>query len=509
MSAGGEVVVITGTDLITTSAVTFGGTAATNIATTSTTVTVTTPAHAAGLVNVVLTTMSGGTATKIGAFTFTDAPTVTSLNTTSGPASGSSSVVITGTNLSATTSVTFGGTVAAITGTTATSVTVTTPAHAAGLADVVVTSPGGSVTSSGAYTYIAAPTITGLTPINGPLTAGTIETITGTALLTTSSVTIDGNAATLGAITDTQVVVTLPAGTAGAKTVVLTATGGSVTRNAAFTYIAAPTITSLDLTVGSIAGGTTVHISGTNLATVSSVSIDGISLTRGTGFNYLNPDIVIVTPAHAAGAVSITVTTVGGSVTDTNVFTYAIAPTITVLDPATGPSTGGTSVNIRGTNLSTASAIRVGGIDVLASLSVIDDTWIIITTPATANFDTGTVTVDVTANGITATSSFVYFLPAPTISTVTLSAGGAATGPLAGGSQIRINGSNFFGFNTRGVVVTIGGVAASIDTAISTVTSLEVLVPAGTVVGAADIVVTTTLGTHVQTVSLVGGFIYI
>ena len=451
--------------------------------------------------------MSGGTATKTGAFTFTDAPTVTSLNTTSGPASGSSSVVITGTNLSATTSVTFGGTVAAITGTTATSVTVTTPAHAAGLADVVVTSPGGSVTSTGAYTYIAAPTITGLTPINGPLTAGTIETITGTALSTTTSVTVGGTPATLGAITDTQVVVTLPAGTAGAKSVVVTTIGGS-SGPATYTYVAAPTITALDVTTGSIAGGTTVHISGTNLATVSSVSIDGISLTRGTGFNYLNPDIVIITPAHAAGAVSITVTTVGGSVTATNVFTYAIAPTITSLIPATGPSTGGTTVQIIGTNLISPSAITIGGIDVSATASV-TDTMITITTPATANFDTGTVSVAVTANGITATSSFVYFLPAPTISTVTLSAGGAATGPLAGGSQIRINGSNFFGFNTGGVVVTIGGVAASIDTAISTVTSLEVLVPAGTVVGAADIVVTTTLGTHVQTVSLVGGFIYI
>ena len=265
------------------------------------------------------------------------------------------------------------------------------------------------------------------------------------------------------------------------------------------------------MSAGSIAGGTTVHISGANLSTVSSVTIGGNTLTRGTGFNYLSPDIVISTPAHAAGAVSITVTTVGGSVTATNIFTYAIAPTITALSPATGPSTGGTSVNISGTNLLAPSAITVGGIDVLVGASV-TDTMITITTPANLNFDTGTVTVAVTANGITASSSFVYVLPLLTVSSVTLNpVGGAVSGPLAGGTQITINGSNFIGFATGAVVVTIGGVAATIDLAlgVSSESKLEVTVPAGLAVGPADIIVTTTYGTHVQTVSLVGGFTYI
>src|SRR5438876_2913120 len=98
---------------------------------------------------------------------------MTSIAPSSGPtAGGQSGVVITGTNLSGATSVTFGGSAATITGTSSTTVTVTTPAHAAGAVDVVVTTSGGTATSSGGYTYTAAPTITSIAPASGPIAGG-------------------------------------------------------------------------------------------------------------------------------------------------------------------------------------------------------------------------------------------------------------------------------------------------------------------------------------------------
>lgn len=100
-------------------------------------------------------------------------PTVTSLNPTSGTTAGGNSVAITGTNLTGASAVTFGGdpgiSVVAVTDTL---VTVTAPAHAAGVVDVIVTTPGGASANTAAddYTYItpdAAPEVNFTNPANG------------------------------------------------------------------------------------------------------------------------------------------------------------------------------------------------------------------------------------------------------------------------------------------------------------------------------------------------------
>lgn len=69
-AAGGTSVTITGTNFWNITGVTFGGTAATNVRRTSTTtLTCTAPAHAAGAVNVVVTN-SGGSGTKTNGYTY-------------------------------------------------------------------------------------------------------------------------------------------------------------------------------------------------------------------------------------------------------------------------------------------------------------------------------------------------------------------------------------------------------------------------------------------------------
>jgi hypothetical protein len=82
------------------------------------------------------------------------AATVTSLSPVTGLAAGGTAVTIKGTNLSAATGVTFGGVAAtAVTVVDDKTVTCTTPAHAAGAVDVVVTDDSGTVTDAAAYTY--------------------------------------------------------------------------------------------------------------------------------------------------------------------------------------------------------------------------------------------------------------------------------------------------------------------------------------------------------------------
>jgi hypothetical protein len=82
-------------------------------------------------------------------------PTIANIAPNSGPAVGGTTVVITGTDLTGGT-VTFGGAAATCTVDSATQITCATPAHAPGLVDVVVTTPGGTATvgfTYGPYMY--------------------------------------------------------------------------------------------------------------------------------------------------------------------------------------------------------------------------------------------------------------------------------------------------------------------------------------------------------------------
>ena len=82
-------------------------------------------------------------------------PTVTAISPTAGPTAGGTAVTITGTDFTGATSVTIGG--SAVTDLTigATSITGNTPTGAAGAKDVVVTTPSGTGTGTGLFTYVA------------------------------------------------------------------------------------------------------------------------------------------------------------------------------------------------------------------------------------------------------------------------------------------------------------------------------------------------------------------
>jgi len=87
----------------------------------------------------------------------TPAPTATSVLPTSGTTGGGTAVVLTGTNFVTGATVTVGGTAATgVTVTPPTTINFTTPAHAAGAVDVVVTNPDAqSATLAGGFTYLA------------------------------------------------------------------------------------------------------------------------------------------------------------------------------------------------------------------------------------------------------------------------------------------------------------------------------------------------------------------
>lgn len=153
------------------------------------------------------------------------AATVTSISPSGGAPAGGTSVTITGTGFESGATVTIGGAAAtSVSFVNSTTLTAVTPSGAVGSADVAVTNPAATAgTLTGGYTYAAAPTVTGISPASGSESGGTSVTITGTGFVSGATVTIGGAAAT-GVVfgSATALTATTPAGTVGAKNVVVT-----------------------------------------------------------------------------------------------------------------------------------------------------------------------------------------------------------------------------------------------------------------------------------------------
>jgi len=106
-----------------------------------------------------VTTPAGPSTGGTNLFTYVAAllPSVTAISPNHGTTLGGTGVTITGTNFTGATAVTIGGTPAQfVTVVSATSITATTPAHAAGAVNVVVTTPAGTGTGTGLFTFFVA-----------------------------------------------------------------------------------------------------------------------------------------------------------------------------------------------------------------------------------------------------------------------------------------------------------------------------------------------------------------
>ena len=182
---------------------------------------------------------SGSSAFLLLAPSYVPVPRVTGISVTEGPAAGGTSVTITGTGFSGATAVSFGGAAAAAFSVSGdTSITATTPATAPGPVDVTVTSAGGTdVTGSfDLFTFVAAPTITSLSPASGPLNGGNQIVVTGTGLADVTSVDVGGAYAAIQEQGDTSITVTAPPGEAVDNTALhVTSIGGTASAGYAYT----------------------------------------------------------------------------------------------------------------------------------------------------------------------------------------------------------------------------------------------------------------------------------
>jgi hypothetical protein len=352
-ATGGTSVTIAGTGLLGVTSVKFGATAASTFTVNSdSSITATAPVHAAGTVDVTVSTPSGGTsATSTNdQFTYDTTPTITSVAPSAGKAAGGESVTITGTGFLTTvaaTGVKFGGTNAtSFTVNSDTQITATTPAHAAGLVDVTVQNTTGTSanTANDNFTYDTTPTVTSLSPNSGATAGGTSVTITGTGFLTATSVKFGvTNATSFTATSDTSITATAPAGSGAVDVTVTNTTGTSaLSANGIYSYtpLAAPTVTSISPSSGVATGGTSVTITGTNFTAASTVKFGATAATSATVNN--STSITATSPA-GTGTVDVTVTTGGGTSATGAADQFIYIPVVSALGTASTYVAGATS----------------------------------------------------------------------------------------------------------------------------------------------------------------------
>jgi spore coat protein U-like protein len=323
--------------------------------------------------------------------TFTPQPHLFSLSTSQGPASGGTSVTISGDGLSEVTGVDFGSTPAAsftINGDN--SITAVAPPETPGSVDVTVTSAGGTSATStfDQFTFVGAPTVTSISPRSGSWYGGTLVTINGAYLGAVTAVYFGGMPATIFSNDGTTIQAYAPNDTGGESNTVdvtVASVGGTSPTSAAdvFTYVEPPaTVYGVTPGIGPASGGTSVTITGVGFTGALRVRFGSVAARFKVDADSI---ITATAPRGAIGTVDVTVTTIQGTsaTSSADLYTYAGPPTVSGLSPTSGSTLGGTPVTISGAGFSGATAVDFGTTPAL-SFSVESDGSISAVAPAHA-----------------------------------------------------------------------------------------------------------------------------
>jgi uncharacterized repeat protein (TIGR02543 family) len=481
-AAGGTTLTLSGSGYGADTHVTVGGVACALQSVTATQLTCVTPAGSGtAAVNV---NTPGGTATA--SFTYTNVPTIKLVKPSQGPTAGGGTLQLTGTSFTPGTTVTVGGLVCgAVQVTSDTHLTCTLPAHSVGSVTVTVATTGGS--ANGTYIYDDVPTLSAVTPSQGPTRGGTQLTLTGTGFIPGMGVTVGGAACRSLAIQDQTTATCLtPVSSAGAQSVLVTTPGGTSGAQP-FTYDNQPTLTKTSLEAKTAGGSALVITGAAFIPGYTTITVDGqgcpITTSSTTGLQEISDTRVVCrAPAHAVGPVPLVLTTPGGSVAAT--VTYVDAPTATALTPGRGPRAGGTPITITGSGFSAGTSVFILGAGSCQSLQRISEAEMTCITPPSASAGVKSVLVG-NAGGSAPLLHFIYDdLPA-------LQGISPNQGPLSGGNTITLTGSSFVPGSTT---VSIGGAACTQVTVVSS-SELNCKAPARGTAGSVAVTVTTSGGT--------------
>lgn len=299
-ASGGTTVTLNGSNFVSGATVTVDSSKLTPTFVDAKTLRIVTPAHAAGGVDIVVTNPDGQATRLRSAFTYASsqvpAPTVNSINPSSGPTSGGTMITLTGNSFSSGATVMIGQRQATMVSVTSTQITAITQPGDAGTVNVVVTnSDGQASTLSGGFTYIGGSTsaMVQLLNPNGSevLSSGGLPFMINWMVMSPSSATqrlelsTDSGQTFNTIITDnlsaekTSFLYAVPSGinTNKARIRISVIDNGAImsdTSDADFKIAPAPSITAVTPTV---AASIKLKITGTNFQTGAIVEVNGQS----------------------------------------------------------------------------------------------------------------------------------------------------------------------------------------------------------------------------------------
>jgi len=332
---------------------------------------VTTPPHATGKVNVTVTDDEGQTVVVADGFEFVPPPPLEKIEPNKGPSSGGTFVTITGsafikgdtaakssrvmtceewaTNLNCVDALATKTTVK-----DSKTITFTTPAQIAGLADVVVINPDGqAAVLAQSFQYTPPPKVLGVNPTSGSTLGGEVVEITGTGFQPGLQVTFSGVKATSVVVQDSKTITCkTPAGAPGPAAVnVSNPDLSNHTLGGGFLYIKPPKIVNVFPTLGPETGGTVVTIQGDGFVAGSVVSFGNTEVAAGKT-QIESENVIKAETPPGAGPVAVKVVNPDGQFAALGggfIYIPVIpAPQVTSATPSFGPTGGGYLVQVVG-----------------------------------------------------------------------------------------------------------------------------------------------------------------
>lgn len=411
---------------------------------------------------------------------------------------GGQPLTVTGTYLLGANVATIGGVGANISGSSSTQATVTCPPMPAAGVYPLLINVAGQWTASGypiPYQSAGGPSVTKISPDTGTTSGGTDVTITGTGFVAPVTVTFGGAHAVCDApSSSTSLTCASPASAIEGPVDVLVATNNGVSWYSAadkFSYSEGPSITSITPNHAPASGAptTSVVITGANLGDATSVSF-GTSTLTANDFTATATEIhILLTLAHPADIVDVSVVTPEGTATAPDIFRFVgtAAPKLTSISPTSGVS--GDTITFTGSGFAAMTSVTF---DDIPSPSVIlkSDTSLTATVPQ--GVPAGVVDVAVVTSNGTATLANAFTMNvanAPTITTISPKTGGP-------GTSVAILGTGFTNV-TAANGVTFGGVNALYT--VNSDTSITATAPYGMPAGDIDVVVTNPSGSSAKT----------
>jgi hypothetical protein len=308
---GGTSVDIQVDGLVSEPTVTFDGQPATvtDVDPQTDTISVTTPPHTTGLVDVGVQTSNGATL-RLDGYMYVDGATtsVGAIHPSSGPVAGGTEVTITGNGLDQSNlSVRFGGVSGQILDAGDSYIEVETPAvNSPGSVDVQVSASGSPIGDlPNGFTYQKALSVDSVSPGSGPVAGGQQVTITGDGFQGASNVEFGGLPSAFQVVSDTEISVTTPAHTAGPTDVVVRRGQVTARLDDGYQYEAPLEVWGFEPVRGAVAGGTFVRVRGRGFNGDLSATFDAKEAESVSKIDDNN--LTLRTPPHEEGEVRVEV----------------------------------------------------------------------------------------------------------------------------------------------------------------------------------------------------------